>query len=140
MFLESFFNLFWREFDSVSHGAQYFHVRASTVRRWLSGESPINPMAEKLLLIKALGYLPNDIRWEGFRINEERGVIITPSGREFSPKELESFSYCKDEYLELVKRHGHAEHAPIYPAKPNHLPFRGGRRMKAAPWIPTKFK
>ncbi len=56
---------------------------------------PVNPMAEKLLLIKSLGYLPNDIRWSGFRVCEQRAIIITPSGREFSPKELESFVFWR---------------------------------------------
>ncbi|WGY44997.1 phage protein [Vibrio sp. ABG19] len=96
-------------------------------------------MAEKLL-IKALGYLPNDNRWPGFRIDEPRGVLITPTGREFNPKELESFAIWRDEYQQLIELHGHIEYPKIYPAKPNLLPFRGGRRMTAAPWIPTKFK
>ncbi|CAH1564689.1 hypothetical protein THF1C08_130154 [Vibrio jasicida] len=28
----------------------------------------------------------------------------------------------------------------LYPAKENVLPFKGGRRMKAAEWIPSKLK
>jgi len=136
----AFKTLFWREFDSIGTGADYFHVKPITVKRWLSGKIPINPMAEKLLIIKALGYLPNDIRWQGFRIDEQRAVFITPTGREFSPTELESFAYHKDEYQQLVALHGHIEYPRIIPAKENVLPFRGGRRMKAVPWIPTKFK
>lgn len=137
---ESFRVLFWREFTSIRQGAEYFHVKPVTVRRWLSGEVTINPMAEKLLIIKAIGYLPNDTRWQGFRVDERRGVLITPDGREFSPKELEAFALWRDEHRELVKRHGRIERPPYYPAKPNPLPFRGGRRMGAAPWIPTKLK
>ena len=92
-------------------------MRTSTdtdITRWLDGTVPLNPMAEKLQLIKSLGYLPNSIRWAGFKICEERAIIITPSGREFSPKELESFE--------------------------NLMPFRGGHRMKAAEWKPSKLK
>lgn len=101
---------------------------------------PINPMAEKLLLIKALGYLPNDLRWSGFRICEKRAVFITPSGREFSLKELESFVFWRDEHRQFVEMYGHFEYPKIYPAKENVLPFRGGRRMNAAEWIPSKFR
>ncbi len=70
MFHESFRTLFWREFTSIKQGAEYFHVSKPTITRWLDGTVSINPMAEKLLLIKALGYLPNDLRWSGFRICE----------------------------------------------------------------------
>ncbi|ELH7949908.1 phage protein [Vibrio fluvialis] len=140
MTFESFHRLFWREFESIKHGAEFFHVKPVTVRRWLRGEIPINPMAEKLLIIKAIGYLPNDVRWAGFRIDERRAVLITPGGREFNPKELEAFAIWKDEHRQLVERHGHIESPTYYPAKPSLLPFRGGRRMTAAPWIPTKFK
>ncbi|MGF1747713.1 phage protein [Vibrio cionasavignyae] len=140
MMLESFVTLYWREFKTVRAGAEYFHVNKVTISRWLNGTVPINPMAEKLLLIKALGYLPNDIRWRGFYIDEARAVLVTPTGREFSPKELESFVLWRDEHRELVELHGHIDYPKIYPAKENVLPFRGGRRMTAAPWIPTKFK
>lgn len=92
-------------------------------------------MAEKLLLIKSLGYLPNDIRWSGFRICEQRAIIITPSGREFSPKELESFVFWRDEHRQLVEKFGHIDQPKVYPAKENVLPFKGGRRMKAAEWV-----
>ncbi len=98
------------------------------------------PMAEKLLLIKSLGYLPNDIRWSGFRVCEQRAIIITPSGREFSPKELESFVFWRDEHRQLVEKFGHIDQSKVYPAKENVLPFRGGHRMKAADWIPSKNK
>lgn len=140
MTFESFSVLFWREFDSVRQGAEYFHVKPVTVRRWLRGESEVNPMAEKLLIIKSIGYLPNDSRWTGFKVNEERGVLVTPSGREFNPIELESWAYRKDEYHELVKRFGHVEYAPKVTAVAHQKPFRGGRRCAAAPWIPSKQK
>lgn len=140
MTFDAFKILFWREFETIQHGANYFHVKPVTVRRWLNGDININPMAEKLLIIKSLGYLPNDSRWSGFRIDEARGVMITPSGREFNPKELESFAYSKDEYAELVKQFGHVDYAPKITAKAHQAPFRGGRRCAAAPWIPTKHK
>lgn len=140
MLKESFECLFWREFKSIKEGAEFFHVKPVTVRRWLSGEIDVNPMAEKLLIIKALGYLPNDVRWQGFRIDESKGTLITPSGRTFSPKELETFAIWRDEYQQLVEKYGHIEHPKIYPPKDNLLPFRGGRRMSAAPWIPTREK
>ncbi|WP_240205380.1 phage protein [Vibrio sp. CyArs1] len=140
MILESFTILYWQEFETIRAGAEFFHVNKVTISRWLNGTVPINPMAEKLLLIKALGYLPNDMRWYGFRIDEKRAVFITPTGREFSPKELDSFVHWRDEYTQLVELHGHIEYPKVYPAKENLLPFRGGRRMTAAPWIPTKFK
>lgn len=140
MLNSSFTELFWREFDSIESGAAYFHVKPITIKRWLSGKIAVNPMAEKLLIIKAIGYLPNDIRWAGFRVDEARAVLITPTGREFSPKELESFAYQKDEYNQLIRLHGHIDNVTYTPAKENVLPFRGGRRMKAAPWIPTKHK
>lgn len=97
-------------------------------------------MAEKLMLIKSLGYLPNDLRWSGFRVCEKRAIIITPSGREFSPKELESLVFWRDEHRQLVEKFGHIDQPKVYPAKENVLPFRGGRRMKAAEWIPSKTK
>ncbi|WP_273986896.1 phage protein [Vibrio parahaemolyticus] len=140
MFHESFRTLFWREFASIKQGAEYFHVSKPTITRWLDGTVPINPMAEKLLLIKALGYLPNDLRWSGFRICEKRAVFITPSGREFSPKELESFVFWRDEHRQFVEMYGHFEYPKVYPAKENVLPFRGGRRMNAAEWIPSKLR
>lgn len=140
MTFDAFHTLFWREFNTIKDGADYFHVKPITVKRWLSGSVEINPMAEKLLLIKSLGYLPNDIRWQGFRIDEARAVFITPSGREFSPKELDQFAIFKDEYHQLIEQHGHIERPKIKTAKENVLPFRGGRRLKAAPWIPTKHK
>ncbi|WP_029788459.1 MULTISPECIES: phage protein [Vibrio] len=138
MFHESFRTLFWREFKSIKQGAEYFHVSKPTITRWLDGTVPINPMAEKLMLIKSLGYLPNDLRWSGFRVCEKRAIIITPSGREFSPKELESFVFWRDEHRQLVEKFGHIDQPKVYPAKENVLPFRGGHRMKAADWIPTK--
>ena len=106
----------------------------------LKGLIPVNPMAEKLLLIKSLGYLLNDIRWKGFRIHEERGILITPEDREFSPKELDTFVYWRDEYRQLVELHGRIDNPIKQPAKENLQPFRGGDRSKAAPWIPSKHK
>ncbi|RQW61040.1 phage protein [Vibrio viridaestus] len=138
MLYTSFKKLYWREFDSIKQGAEYFHVKPRTIERWLSGAANINPMAEKLLVIKALGYLPNDVRWSGFRIDEERGIFITRDGREFSPKELDAFALWKDEYQRFIEKYGHLERAPIYPAHDNVLPFRGGRRAKAAQWIPSR--
>ncbi|MEF1327823.1 phage protein [Vibrio sp. M260121] len=140
MFHESFRTLFWRELKSTKQGAEYFHVPKPTITRWLDGTVPINPMAEKLMLIKSLGYLPNDLRWSGFRVCEKRAIIITPSGREFSPKELESFVFWRDEHRQLVEKFGHIDQPKTYPAKENVLPFRGGHRMKAAKWIPSKTK
>ncbi|MCA0937567.1 phage protein [Vibrio alginolyticus] len=140
MLHESFRTLYWREFETIKQGAVFFHVSKPTIVRWLDGSVPLNPMAEKLLIIKALGYLPNDIRWSGFRVDEKRAIIITPEGREFSPKELDSFVYWRDEHRQFVEMYGHFEYPKVYPAKENQLPFRGGRRMKAAQWIPTKFK
>ncbi|MGF1755595.1 phage protein [Vibrio makurazakiensis] len=140
MFHHSFKQLYWIQFDSIQQGSEYFHVNVATIRRWLDGTVPVNPMAEKLLLIKSLGYLHNDIRWRGFKINEERGIFITPEGREFSPKELQSFAYWRDEHQQFVELHGHIDEPHMRPAKENLLPFRGGRRMKSAPWIPSKHK
>nr|WP_253825607.1 phage protein [Vibrio owensii] len=111
-----------------------------TITRWLDGTVPINPMAEKLMLIKSLGYLPNDLRWSGFRVCEKRAIIITPSGREFSSKELESFVFWRDEHRQLVEKFGHTDQPKLYPAKENVFPFKGGRRMKAAEWMPSKSK
>ncbi|MDN2481104.1 phage protein [Vibrio agarivorans] len=140
MFDSSFRQLLFRNFDCVQSAADWFHVKPITVQRWLDGTSHINPMAEKLLIIKALGYLPNDNRWSGFRLNEEKAIFITPEGREFSPKELTSFAVYKDEYNQLVERYGRIEAPKIYPAKENLPPFRGGRRNQAAIWIPSKLK
>ncbi len=104
---ESFTTLFWQNFTSIKHGAEFFHVKPITVRRWLDGRILINPMAEKLLLIKSLGFLPNDNRWSGFRIDEKRAVLICPDGRQLSPTELKEQALWRDEYKELVARYGH---------------------------------
>ena len=95
-------------------------------------------MAEILMLIKSLGYLTNDLRWSGFRVCEQRAIIITSSGREFSPKEMESFVFWRDEHRQLVEKFGHIDQPKVYPAKDNVLPFRGGHRMKSAAWLPSK--
>jgi uncharacterized protein YaiI (UPF0178 family) len=58
------------------------------------------------MLIKSLGYLPNGLRCFGFRVCEKRATIITPSGREFSPKEMESFVFWRDEHCQLVELFG----------------------------------
>ncbi len=139
MFHESFRTLFWREFKSIKQGADYFHVTKPTVVRWLDGTMPVNPMAEKLLLIKSLGYLPNDIRWSEFRIDEKRAVLICPDGRQLSPTELKEQALWRDEYKELVARYGHIEVPRITELQSTPYPFRGGRR-NVAPWIPTKFR
>ncbi|MEH0670115.1 phage protein [Vibrio owensii] len=123
MFHESFHTLFWRELKSTKQGAEYFHVPKPTITRWLDDTVPTNPMAEKLMLIKSLGYLPNDLRWSGFRVCEKRSIIITPSGREFSPKELESFVFWRDEHRQLVEKFGHIDQPKVYPVKENVLPF-----------------
>ncbi|UTZ24832.1 phage protein [Vibrio campbellii] len=138
MFHESFRTPFWREFKSIKQGAEYFHVSEPTINRSLDGTVPINPMAEKLMLIKLLGYLPIYLRWCGFRVCEKRAIIITPSGREFSPKELESFVFWRDEHRQLVEKFGHIDQPKVYPAKENVLPFKGGRRMKAVAWMPSE--
>lgn len=65
-------------------------------------------------------------------------MIIKPSGHEFSPKELESFLHWQDEHHKFVETYGHIEQPKVYPAKENLLPFRGGRHMKAAEWIPAE--
>jgi len=54
MFHESFRTLFWRELKSTKQGAEYFHVPKPTITRWLDGTVPINPLAEKLMLINRL--------------------------------------------------------------------------------------
>ncbi|MGF1724899.1 phage protein, partial [Photobacterium nomapromontoriensis] len=101
MLHDSFKRLFWLHFDTIPEAAAWFHVRPITITRWLSGESDVNPMAEKLLLIRARGYLPDDTRWQGFRVDEDRCIIITPDGRRFSPKELMGWALRFDEYHAL---------------------------------------
>ncbi|HHY0611996.1 TPA: hypothetical protein ACVU5U_004481 [Vibrio parahaemolyticus] len=36
---ESFTTLFWQNFTSIKHGAEFFHVKPVTVRRWLDGRN-----------------------------------------------------------------------------------------------------
>ncbi len=129
MLHESFVKLFWRCFDDIDQGASWFHVQPITVKRWLSGWMDVNPMAEKLLLIRVRGYLPDDTRWTGFRVDEERCVIITPEGRMFSPKELDSMALRFDEYHQL-KRMYELDYIPVRSNVVTPLPFRGGRRIK----------
>lgn len=126
-------------FNNFRESAHFFYVQPVTVKRWVNGTVPVNPLAERLLLMKYSGYLPVDSRWDGFKIDEQRAVFITPEKREFSPRELLSFSLWRDEYKQLVERHGHIESPIYYPAHPNPYPFRGGRR-NAAPWFPSKLK
>ncbi|OOF10888.1 DUF3653 domain-containing protein [Salinivibrio sp. PR919] len=141
MMIDAFRTLFWREFDSINAGAQYFHVKAVTVKRWLDGTTPPNPMAEKLLIIKARGYLPNDTRWSGFRVDEENGFLVTPDGHKFNPKDLDAYPLWRGEYLELLRRHGHIKgRVQVQPPREHPKPFRGGRRCEAAPWIPIRDK
>ncbi|MGR5149671.1 phage protein [Photobacterium alginatilyticum] len=129
MLHESFVKLFWQNFTAIPEAAAWFHVRPVTVKRWLSGEIDVNPMAEKLLIIRARGYLPDDTRWTGFRIDEQYCVIVTPDGRRFSPRELMSWSLRFDEYHAL-KRMYELDYIPARSSVVTPLPFRGGRRVK----------
>ncbi|AJR08676.1 S-adenosylhomocysteine hydrolase [Photobacterium gaetbulicola] len=129
MLHESFVKLFWRHFDNIAEASAWFHVRPITVKRWLSGHIDVNPMAEKLLIIRARGYLPDDTRWQGFRVDEDRCIIITPEGRQFSPKELDSWALRFDEYHAL-KRLYELDYVPVRSNVVTQLPFRGGRRLK----------
>lgn len=140
MLIDAFRALFWREFNTLHDGAAYFHVRPITVKRWLDGTIPPNAMAEKLLIIKARGYLPNDLNWDGFKVNEERAVIITPEGREFAPRELDGFPLWRDQYYALRDRYGLIDRPPVKPPLEPMTVYRGGRRKQAAPWIPTRDK
>ncbi|MGF1862877.1 phage protein [Photobacterium profundum] len=129
MLHESFVKLFWRTFDDIGQGAAWFHVKPITVQHWLDGRNDVNPMAEKLLIIRNRGYLPDDTRWQGFRIDEDYATIITPEGRRFSPKELESWALRFDEYHTL-KRLYELDYIPICSHVVTPLPFRGGRRLE----------
>ncbi|PSU34676.1 phage protein [Photobacterium lutimaris] len=129
MLHQSFVKLFWRHFDNIAQASAWFHVRPITVKRWLTGEIDVNPMAEKLLIIRARGYLPDDTRWQGFRIDEQYCVIVTPDGRRFSPKELMSWSLRYDEYHAL-KRLYELDYVPVRSNVVTPLPFRGGRRLQ----------
>ncbi|HDY7993305.1 TPA: phage protein, partial [Vibrio vulnificus] len=122
MITPSFRQLVHQQFMDLHQAAAFFHVQPVTVKRWLNGTIPVNPMAEKLLNIKARGYLPLDVRWDGFRVHEERATLITPERREFSPKELLSFAYWRDEYRQLIELHGHIEQPKYYPPKENLMP------------------
>ncbi len=44
------------------------------------------------------------------------------------------------EHRQLVEKLGHIDQPKVYPAKENVLPFKGGRRMKAAEWKLGKLK
>ena len=140
MITPPFAELVNQHFNSLDDAAAFFYVTVPTIRRWLSGQSPVNPIAEKLMNVHARGYLPLDHRWNGFKINVDRATLITPERREFNPKELLSFAYWRDEHRQLVERHGKIDSPKYYPPKEHPLPFRGGRRMPAKPWVPSKFK
>ncbi|WP_104028712.1 S-adenosylhomocysteine hydrolase [Vibrio jasicida] len=118
--------------------ADFLHVNVKTIRRWLSGESAINPAAEKLLYIVARGYLPPDIRFHDYRIDVTKTAIITPMGREIGIIELDHLALMKDEYHALVDRHGRILNPPKVEAKVRPNPFRGNRRSKAVHWIPSR--
>ncbi|MGF1734362.1 phage protein [Photobacterium satsumensis] len=129
MLHESFVKLFWRHFENIAEASAWFHVRPITVKRWLTGKIDVNPMAEKLLLIRARGYLPDDTRWQGFRVDEDRCIIITPEGRQFSPKELDSWAIRYDRYHALSRMY-ELDYVPVRTNVVTPLPFRGGRRLK----------
>ncbi|WP_084659588.1 DUF3653 domain-containing protein [Vibrio sonorensis] len=118
--------------------AEFLHVNERTVRRWLRGESRVNPCAEKLLYVVARGYLPPDIRFDGYRVCMRRTAIITPSGREFGIGELESWVYMKDQYYALIDKYGPIENPPRHRARVLSNPFRGNRRSKDVAWIPSR--
>ena len=88
MLTPHFADLVHHHFDDIHDAAAFFHVQPITVQRWLSGEVPVNPMAEKLMNIHARGYLPLDYRWNGFKVHFDRATLITPERREFNPKGL----------------------------------------------------
>ncbi|WP_438269718.1 DUF3653 domain-containing protein [Photobacterium sanguinicancri] len=56
-------------------------------------------------------------------------MIITPEGRMFSPKELDSVALRFDEYHQL-KRMYELDYIPVRSNVVTPLPFRGGRRLK----------
>ncbi|MGR5077934.1 DUF3653 domain-containing protein [Photobacterium swingsii] len=56
-------------------------------------------------------------------------MIITPEGRMFSPKELDSMALRFDEYHQL-KRMYELDYIPVRSNVVTPLPFRGGRRIK----------
>lgn len=140
MLTPNFRQLVHQQFMDLREAAAFFHVEPVTVKRWILGYTPVNPLAEKLLNIKARGYLPLDVRWDGFRVHEQRATLITPERREFSPKELAKFAYWRDEHRQLVQLHGSINDPNPTPPAANLPPFRGGRRVEPKPWIPTKFK
>lgn len=138
MLLESFNTLFWREFRTIRAGAEYFHVTKPTIVRWLTGKTPVNPMAEKLLIIKASGFLPLDNRWSGFRVHEEKAVLVTPCNDEFNPTELELFGRLKAEVNYWRNIYGEPrDMLPVIKAAPKKHPYTRGNKRGTAPWIPT---
>ncbi|WP_322784245.1 DUF3653 domain-containing protein [Photobacterium obscurum] len=56
-------------------------------------------------------------------------MIITPTGRRFSPKELDSWAERCDEYHAL-KRMYELDYIPVRCNVVTPLPFRGGLRIK----------
>lgn len=138
MLTDAFNTLFWREFSSIRAGAEYFHVTKPTIVRWLNGKTPINPMAEKLLIIKASGFLPLDNRWSGFRVHEEKAVLVTPCNDEFNPVELEFFGRLKAEVNYWRGKHGEPrDMIPAVKAPIRKHPFYKSGKRQTAPWIPT---
>ena len=77
MLTPHFADLVHHHFDGIHDAAAFFHVQPITVQRWLSGEVPVNPMAEKLMNIHARGYLPLDHRWNRFRVHFDRATLVT---------------------------------------------------------------
>ncbi len=130
MLQKSFVDLYWRYFENHQQGAEFFHVKPVTIKRWLSGAIPVNPMAEKLLIIVSRGYLPDDNRWTGFRLDEERAIFITPTGQTFSHKELEIFGTAMAFYQ--FYKDVLPDDIPIRTNALTELPFKGGRRAKKA--------
>ncbi|MGF1758762.1 phage protein [Photobacterium sagamiensis] len=57
-------------------------------------------------------------------------MIVTPEGRRFSPKELDSWALRYDEYHAL-KRMYELDYVPVRSNVVTALPFRGGHRVKA---------
>ncbi|WP_244662963.1 hypothetical protein [Vibrio harveyi] len=60
--------------------------------------------------------------------------------RSVTAKTTRKIILWRDEHRQLVEKFGHIDQPKVYPAKENVLPFKGGRRMKAAEWIPSKKK
>ena len=106
------------ELDSLIFTRQMF--AANELLKDLPEGDRVTPIVEALAKVNKAGELR----------------VETPDTNE--AKELSTF--CRKFTVPLrqaLKRSGYPK---VYPAKENLLPFRGGRRMKAAEWIPTKSK